>query len=51
MTQALEGVCEGLGSQQFISGGLEKNQEFFTWHVIIPIERQPLDRKISSFPN
>ena len=48
MTQALEGVWEGLGYQQLISGGLDKNQEFFTWHVIIPIDRQPLDRKIIS---
>jgi hypothetical protein len=31
--------------------GIRKNQEFFTWHVIIPIDRQPLDRKISSLNN
>jgi hypothetical protein len=31
--------------------GIRKNQEFFTWHVIIPIDRQPLDRKIISKMN
>ncbi len=39
-------ACPLMGQINFQES--DKNQSFFTWHVIIPLEGQPLDRKNDS---